>query len=487
MIVAVGMLRDEEDIIVPIVAQLFAQGVDRVIVADNLSTDSTRALLEDLARVYPLTIIDDPEPGYYQAEKTTRLAHLAAAGGATWVLPFDADEYWYGLGGTIADRLNSTGADVVKAYGYDHVPRAEYERGERNPVRRLTWRRATTQTFPKVAFRPHPDVFVHMGNHNVDRPGPVAHDVLEYRHFGYRTPAQMTRKVRNGKAAYEASTVHEMHGAHWRRLGALTDDELAAEWQALLDEEGLIYDPAPTGLTMPRETSRPGVTVVIPHYGRAELTAACLLALAENTPPGVEVIVVDNGTGERFTCDQQISNPENLGFARACNQGAAAATHPRIIFLNNDTQVRAGWLPPLLRALDEPGVAAAGALLVYPDGGVQHAGIRIDDQGGKVTAWNETQNLARRDVDGVTGACLAVNRAPFEEVGRFDERFWNGYEDVSLCLTLRAVGWRILFEPDSVVTHHESASGSERWARTRQNIALLQELWAPIVNRGGAN
>jgi hypothetical protein len=246
MIAAVAMVRDEEDIVVPVVEQLFAQGVDRIWVADNMSSDKTRPLLEELAARYPLTILDDDEAGYYQSDKMSALARRAYDAGATWILPFDADEWWYGVGGTIAERLAVCDADVVKVYGYDHLAQP-FDPDEPNPIVRMGWRRPTTQTWPKVAFRAHPDVYLHMGNHDVEREGRRTTGLLEYRHYQYRSLEQMARKVRQGKAAYEASTVHELHGTHWRTLGGFTDDELQKEWERLLDEQGLLYDPAVIG------------------------------------------------------------------------------------------------------------------------------------------------------------------------------------------------------------------------------------------------
>lgn len=244
MIVAVGMVRDEADIIAPVVTQLLAQGVDRILVADNLSTDKTRSILDDLAARHPVTVLEDDEPGYYQSVKMSALAERAREEGATWVLPFDADEWWYGLDGTIAEVLADCSADVIKALGHDHLP-SRSDPPLDNPVRRLGWRRRGYQTWPKVVFRAVPGVYLHMGNHDVEHPGARTTGLLEYRHYQYRSPEQMAHKVRVGKAAYEASTVHELHGTHWRRLGALSDEELLAEWEALLDEPNLTYDPAP--------------------------------------------------------------------------------------------------------------------------------------------------------------------------------------------------------------------------------------------------
>jgi O-antigen biosynthesis protein len=222
------------------------------------------------------------------------------------------------------------------------------------------------------------------------------------------------------------------------------------------------------------------ISVVIPHYGRHELIQGCLAALWKHTALEVEVVVVDNGTGHDIDADIVIRNQENLGFAKASNQGAAAAGGDMLVFLNNDCEVRDGWLEPLVARIDA-GAGIVGSLLLYPDGQVQHAGVRLyRNDRGELTAENRRQHYAAISVEAVTGACMAIRRDVFFDLGGFDEGFRNGYEDISLCLTARQAGLSVIYEPASVVTHHESASGPERWAHVRANIARLQELWSEV-------
>jgi hypothetical protein len=236
------MVRDEADIIEHTIRHLFAHGIDYAIVADNMSTDDTRAILECLAVEFPLTVVDDKEPGYYQADKMTALAAQAMALGATWVLPFDADELWYVKSGeTLAEWFSACSADVVHAAGYDHVAKRDVLG---NPFDQMPWRRAYTQTFPKVAFRRYEGARIGMGNHETDRPGIVTTG-LAYRHFQYRSFEQLLRKVRNGAKAYAATNLDETYGAHWRQAGQLDEDALARWWRNLCEADGLVYDPAP--------------------------------------------------------------------------------------------------------------------------------------------------------------------------------------------------------------------------------------------------
>lgn len=245
MIVAVTMVKDEDDVIGTVIPHLFAHGIDRMIVSDNMSTDDTRDILETLAVDYDITIIDDHEPGYYQSAKMSRLAVQAWEQGATWVLPFDADELFYSpTHDTIAHALKECDADVVLAWGWDHIPQSA-DILRLDPMRRMVWRRDHHQTMPKCAFRADPAAVLKMGNHDVVRTGTRLDGPLAYRHYQWRSFEQMTRKVRQGRAAYEVSDLHKSHGAHWRKLGALTDEQLAEVWQALLDSKDLICDPAP--------------------------------------------------------------------------------------------------------------------------------------------------------------------------------------------------------------------------------------------------
>lgn len=222
-------------------------------------------------------------------------------------------------------------------------------------------------------------------------------------------------------------------------------------------------------------------SIIVLHYGNPALTDACLDHLDGDT----EVVVVDNQGGYTHArIDLYVRPRENVGFARGCNLGARTATGDLLVFLNNDTVPRAGWLTSLMLPFFEPEVGIAGGKLLYPNGHVQHAGVDIyRDERGVLTGRHADPVFAdaRRDVPAVTGACLAVRRSWFDSVGGFDTGYWNGYEDVDLCLQAAADGWTVRYEPSCVVVHHESASGPERWTKVRENIERLQERWPSLL------
>jgi GT2 family glycosyltransferase len=242
----------------------------------------------------------------------------------------------------------------------------------------------------------------------------------------------------------------------------------------------------------------PAVSIIIPLYNQVELTHLCLAALERYTAGDrYELVLVDNGSSDgtagllaqwegRATI---VRNLQNRGFAAACNQGARSAKGKYLLFLNNDTEVTNGWLEPLVTTLDQDDlVSAVGSKLLYPDGTIQHAGVTlIDDRqaGDPLLAKNQfvgfpadhpPANILRR-VQSLTAACLMVRRDAFVPAGGFDEGYWNGYEDVDLCLNLAQGGGVLVYQPASAVIHHESRSGTERFRRAGDNIRRLHDRW----------
>lgn len=269
--VAVTMVRDEVDIIGRTLGHMLDE-VDAVVVADNLSTDGTRELLDEMATAHPerLVVVDDPDPRYLQSAKMTDLARRARLQfGAEMIVPFDADEWWYSPFGRIADVLADVRPQwlIVPAPLFDHVATAE-DPLEGDPVARMGFRRREPNPLPKVACRWREDMTIAQGNHDAHYIGRGTRfdQLLVVRHFPYRSVAQLVRKVRNGAAAYRAAgdELPPFMGAHWRQWGDLLDqrgEEAIAEifhgwyWRdrpraddydpAGEARSALIFDPAP--------------------------------------------------------------------------------------------------------------------------------------------------------------------------------------------------------------------------------------------------
>src|SRR5262249_55825976 len=148
-----------------------------------------------------------------------------------------------------------------------------------------------------------------------------------------------------------------------------------------------------------------------------------------------------------------LRRPAPFNFSWLCNEGARAASGDWLLFLNNDTEViNADWIEHLLALAGRPDVGIVGATLVYPDGGIQHAGLHPGPSG----HWSHVHRgepadlpaLARpRIVPAVTGACLLIGRGKFGELGGFDESLPVTYSDVDLCIRAGHRGWRTALTP----------------------------------------
>jgi GT2 family glycosyltransferase len=212
-------------------------------------------------------------------------------------------------------------------------------------------------------------------------------------------------------------------------------------------------------------------SVIIPVWNGAAELPACLDALLAQTGVELEVLAVDNastdGSGDlvaaRYPQVRLLRQPANLGFGGGCNAGLAAAHGDVLVLLNQDTEVRPGWLAALVDALqNDPAAGIAGSKALYPDGTLQHAGGVIDRQGSgshRGAGQPDTGQYDQvQDVEYVTGASLALSRRAYTQVGGFDEGFGPAYfEDVDLCFRVRHAGLRVVYVPASVLVHKEQS------------------------------
>ena len=238
--------------------------------------------------------------------------------------------------------------------------------------------------------------------------------------------------------------------------------------------------------------SRLKSTVVIPAFNNAALTRQCLDAVLRIG--GCEIIVVDDASTDdtlKVLADfvgriKVIAHKTNQGFAKTCNDGAKAARTEFVVFLNNDTIPKAGWLQALERhAQKNPQAAVVGAKLLYPDKTIQHAGVIIcQDKYPRhiytgFAADHPAVNQSRR-FQIVTAAAMLVRRKIFSSVGGFDTKFKNGFEDVDFCLRLGESGQEIHYCATSVVQHFESVSPG-RFRNDKNNVALYRKRWLKKV------
>ncbi|MER2253406.1 glycosyltransferase family 2 protein [Methylorubrum podarium] len=309
---------------------------------------------------------------------------------------------------------------------------------------------------------------------------------------------------------------------HWRAAagsGTFSDRALAraeeARLRALAEvaaRKGARAERGPEGfnrLVRPLPEPPPLVSVVIPTRDRAELLRVVLDGLFARTDyPALDVVVVDNGSTEPATRDlfaryaaeprlRVLPAPGPFNFSDLSNRGAAAARGTILLFLNNDIEVlEPGWLTELASIASDPEIGAVGAKLLYPDGTIQHGGIVLGIGGIAGHSHlglpgNEPGSFARmllsQEVSAVTGACLAVRADVFSEVGGFDAAHLAvAFNDVDLCLRIRAAGYRIVWTPHARLVHHESKSRGaedtpEKRARFEAESRVMRERWEPVL------
>ncbi len=239
---------------------------------------------------------------------------------------------------------------------------------------------------------------------------------------------------------------------------------------------------------------KPLVSILIPTQDHEEeLRVAVESIYAKTIYPNFEIILVENASQRRETFqyyEKLQGEHENLrvvtyekpfNYADINNFGRTFAQGQYILLLNNDVEILTeDWLDDMMGYAQRPDVGAVGAKLLYPDGTVQHAGVIVglggfaghshkyfeDGKSGYMFRLAVAQNLSA-----VTGACLLVRAAVYDQLGGLDTDFAVAFNDVDFCLRVRNNGYRIVYTPFAKLTHYESKSrGADTKGERRQRF-----------------
>ncbi len=222
-------------------------------------------------------------------------------------------------------------------------------------------------------------------------------------------------------------------------------------------------------------------SLITVNYNSWPYTLKCVDSLYRTGYVDFEVVVVDNGRGVAPEIPypvRLIRNQENVGFARACNQGILASSGEYVVLVNPDTIVEENFFESLEEFFGEnPKAGVAGPKIVDGEGRLQLSARRelsfVSGLLGRTSLLTRlfpknplmrrlfpaTEKLTGpRKVDWVSGACMLLRRRTLEEIGLMDERFFMYFEDADLCRRAREAGWLVCYLPQVEIFHHTGAS-----------------------------
>lgn len=245
---------------------------------------------------------------------------------------------------------------------------------------------------------------------------------------------------------------------------------------------------------------KPTATIVIPHFNGEAILRRCLVSLQASRYPSFRVLVVDNASTDgsmpmlrsEFPEAEIVHSRRNLGYAGGCNLGIRSSKGEYVALLNNDTVVDPDWLGPLVERMesDDSVAAVQPKLLSIRD---PHrfdycgaAGGELDIFGYPFARGRLFQTIEKdegqyddpRTVFWASGAAALIRRSALNRIGLLDEAFFAHMEEIDLNWRMQKAGYRIAFEPRSVVYHQTGATLSQESARKillnqRNNLIMV--------------
>ncbi|MCB8878373.1 glycosyltransferase family 2 protein [Acidisoma silvae] len=449
-----------------------------------------------------------------------------------------ADEALYEVAATLNDYPDSdliyTDEDCINAAGRRFAPafksawNIDLHLGQNLTGRLTVYRRSLLQRFNGTALAGEHDLALAVASTSL--PSRIRHipSVLYHRLmpdgpapglFDPMQPPAWTQASRTaaetyltGKGLSGRAELLEWSGA--AAAGAEASGAAAAGAEA----SGAAASGAATRLQLrwPLPDPAPRVSLILPTRDNHALLARCAAGLLHRTDyPDIELIIIDNDSRQADTLDllsrlQQDRRVRVLPYRAPFNYSAinnmavAQATGDVILLINDDIDViDGGWLREMVALASRPDIGAVGAKLFYGDGRIQHAGVILgvgqhNGRGGIAghfghgTDGNEPgyldQYALTREVSAVTAACMALRREVFTAVGGFDaEHLPIAYNDVDLCLRIRAQGLRVVWTPFATLFHLESQSRGrdmtpEQLARAAREATYMRDRWDHELN-----
>ncbi len=251
------------------------------------------------------------------------------------------------------------------------------------------------------------------------------------------------------------------------------------------------------------------IQVIIPYKDQKEMTLRTVHHVLQQKGVHFKITAVDNNSTDLSIAEEikrlggeVISIRDPFHYSRlnnlAVQRTQTAADCDVLLFLNNDVDLAPEALSEMLRWIDQPEIGIVGCRLNYPDGTLQHGGVRQETQGMRHMGWLHVEKFrdfkhldeaqALGVFDAVTAACAMMKREHFLQVGGFDETWYPiAYSDTNLAVKLAGIGLKSFYTPYAVGIHYESVSRHkqviEDYEETRWLHQLLIDNQKIVVNK----
>lgn len=343
------------------------------------------------------------------------------------------------------------------------------------------------------------------------------------------------QKLREGR--YVSETIVHVPAIcyHWRYHKGSTASDPKAKLYAFeagsravaahYDRMGIVYDHIEKGVTFgyyhtvfkkPDETA-PLVSVIIPNKDHTDDLEKCISSVINGSEyRNLEFIVVENNSTDDRTfayyreLEARSGKTDNItirvvrwerefNYSAINNFGVGFARGDYLLFLNNDVElIGADSITRMVNYAARTEVGAVGARLMYGDDTIQHAGVIVGlggIAGAAFVGLHEKENsymhrmMCAQELSAVTAACIMLRREVFESVGGFREELAVAFNDIDLCMKVRAEGRLVIYDPYVTFHHYESKSRGledtpEKVRRFNNEIATFAHYWGGILEHG---
>ena len=256
----------------------------------------------------------------------------------------------------------------------------------------------------------------------------------------------------------------------------------------------------------------PKISIIIPNKDHIDDLELCLFSLTKrSTYKNYEILIVENNSEKPETFEYYKKLPDRypkvkvltwekeFNYSGINNFAAEQAEGMYLLFLNNDVEILTPqWMEEMLQICQQKDVAITGAKLYYPDDTIQHAGVVLGLGGiaGHIMCKASREDpgyfgrtVTVQEISAVTAACMMIRTEDFRNVGGFDETFQVAFNDIDLCMKVRAAGKKIVFTPYAELYHYESKSRGledtpEKQFRFDKEVKAFEAKWSEQLAKG---